>query len=258
MGTSDVNDAVLLQVEAPLAVVTLNRPHVLNAMTDAMMFRLKGVLDKLAADPRVRVLIITGSGRAFCAGSDIQELAGMGPEEMRRHSILGQEINWLIESMPKPVIAGINGYALGGGCELALACDIRIAAASAKMGLPEVQIGALAGNGGTFRLPRIVGMGVAKELLMTGRLVDAEEAYHLRMVNRVVEDQELMNVCRTLALQLAEKSSASLWLSKILVGKSFDIDWYTGLLLESLGNALVGTTEAFSTGIRMFLERKNK
>lgn len=251
--------AVLLEKEGSMAVVTLNRPRVLNAMDDAMMELLKDAMEELEGDRSVRVVIVTGAGdRAFCAGSDIKELSTMDAERMRYHSVLGQSINHLIESMPKPVIAAINGYAIGGGCELALACDIRIASRTAKFGLPEVNVGAVAGAGGIYRLARVVGTGVAKELLMLGNIIDAEEAYRIKLANRVTPPGEALNTAREIAAELLRKSPVSLWLTKMCVNKGFDVDWETGALLDSLTNAFCGTTEEFATATKAFLNRKSK
>ncbi|NPV70181.1 MAG: enoyl-CoA hydratase/isomerase family protein [Firmicutes bacterium] len=249
---------VIVEVEEPIAIIKLNRPHVLNAMTDAMMEMLLKKVQEVKADDRARVVIITGMGRGFCAGSDIEELATYSPDAARHHAAMGAEINAVIETMPKPVIAAINGPAVGGGFEMALACDIRIAARSARVGLPEVTLGSITGAGGSFRITRVVGSGVAKELLFTGRLVDAEEAYRLTLVNRVVDDGRVLEECRALALDLAGKSPTSLWLLKFLANKSFEIDWEVGMLLESLGNTQVATTKGFESGTRAFLQRRNK
>ncbi|MGE5593930.1 MAG: enoyl-CoA hydratase/isomerase family protein [Betaproteobacteria bacterium] len=250
---------VLLRKENGTAVVTLNRPEVLNAMDDATMRLLKDTLEDLADDASVRVLIITGAGdRAFCAGSDIKELSTMDAERMRYHSLLGQGINRIIESMPKPVIAAVNGYAVGGGCELALACDIRIASRSAKFGFPEVNVGSVAGAGGIYRLARIVGVGIAKELLLFGNIIDAEEAYRLNLVNRLVPQGESLKVAMETATEFLKKSPVSVQLTKACVNKSFDVDWETGALLDSLTNAFCGTTEEFVKATRAFLNRKGK
>lgn len=250
---------VLLEKENSIAIVTLNRPKVLNAMDDAMMELLKDTVQHLADDRSVRVMIITGAGdRAFCAGSDIRELSTMDAERMRYHSVLGQGINRIVESMPKPVIAAINGYAVGGGCELALACDIRIASKAAKFGFPEVNVGSVAGAGGIYRLARVVGMGVAKELLMLGNIIDAEEAYRVKLVNRLTPEGETLNAAMEMAAELLNKSPVSLRLTKACVNKSFDVDWETGALLDSLTNAFCGTTKEFVAATKAFLNRKSK
>ncbi len=190
-----------------VAVVTVDRPEALNALDQATLTELRDRLSELAADTDVHVVVLTGAGeRAFVAGADIKAMSAMNIEQAFAWGRLGHETASLLETMPKPTIAAVNGFALGGGCELALACDVRYASDTAKLGQPEVSIGIIPGWGGTQRLPRVVGIGRAKELIMTGRLVDAEEALRIGLVNAVFAPEELMEKALELARELAAKS----------------------------------------------------
>ncbi len=193
-----------LEKRLPLAVVTLDRPTVLNALNAATLAELDAALDDLAADTAVRVVLLTGAGdRAFAAGADIRELAPLTADEGRTFSLRGQAIFRKIEKLGKPVIACIHGFALGGGCELAMACTLRIAADNARLGQPEVKLGIIAGYGGTQRLPRLVGRGAAMKLLLTGAPIDALEALRIGLVDEVVPAAQLMQRAEALALEIA-------------------------------------------------------
>ena len=198
-----------------VAVVTVNRPEAMNALDVEHAEALRDHLEDLAADPEARVVLLTGSGdKAFVAGADIKYMQSLGVLEARRWGELGQDCANLLETIPKPTIAAINGYAFGGGCELALACDIRLASATAELGQPEVNLGIIPGWGGSQRLPRIVGLGFAKEIVFTGRAVSAKEAHEWGLVNQIYEPGELMGEALKLAHQLAKKSPLALAYAK--------------------------------------------
>jgi enoyl-CoA hydratase len=190
-----------------VAIVTVDRQEALNALDQPTLTELHDRLAELAGDGGVRALVLTGAGdRAFVAGADIKAMSAMDIDEAHAWGTLGHETASLLETMSKPTIAAVNGFALGGGCELALACDVRYASSAAKLGQPEVAIGIIPGWGGTQRLPRVVGIGRAKELIMTGRLVDAEEALRIGLVNAVFPPEELLEKTLELARELAAKS----------------------------------------------------
>jgi enoyl-CoA hydratase len=198
-----------------VAVVRINRPDALNALDVEHVEALRARLAELAGDAGARVVVLTGTGdRAFVAGADIKYMRTLGPLEARRWARLGQECAGLLATMPKPAVAAINGFALGGGCELALACDIRYASARAKLGQPEINLGLIPGWGGTQRLARVAGLGFAKELVLTGRVVDAEEALARGLVDAVHEPGELMPKALELAATLAAKSPLALAYAK--------------------------------------------
>lgn len=193
-----------LDKHPPLATITLDRPAVLNALNAATLAELDLVLDDLAADPAVRVVLLTGAGdRAFAAGADIRELAPLTADEGRAFALRGQSVFRKIEKLGKPVIACIQGFALGGGCELAMACTLRLAADNARLGQPEVKLGIVAGYGGTQRLPRLVGRAAALKLLLTGAPIDAPEALRIGLVDEVIPAAQLMQRAEALALQIA-------------------------------------------------------
>src|SRR3954465_2060725 len=187
-----------LEVADRVATLTVNRPDKLNALNDATIAELGHAIDEIRVDDDIAGLIVTGAGRAFVAGADISELSSQTPTIAKARARAGQEVFRRFETSPKPVIAAVNGFALGGGCELALACHIRIASEKAKFGQPEVKLGTCPGYGGTQRLPRLVGKGRALELLLTGDMIDAQEAYRIGLVNRVVAPDDLISAARTL------------------------------------------------------------
>ena len=190
--------------DGAVALVTIDRQDALNALDVATLTALRDTLAELAADGDVRALVLTGAGeRAFAAGADIAYMSGLGPEDAKAWGALGHEAGTLLETMPKPTIAAINGFALGGGCELALACDIRYASSRAKIGQPEIDLGIVTGWGGTQRLARICGVGVAKELIFTGRTIDADEALRIGLVTAVHEPGDLLDAALATAAALA-------------------------------------------------------
>ena len=250
-------EVVKCQLEAPLAVVTLHRPACRNALNTEVYQQLEAILRRIEAMEEIRVVILTGAGeKAFAAGADITEMAGEGPEGGRRLSLLCHRVGDLLENMRQVTIAAVNGYALGGGCELTLACDLRLAAENARFGLPEVGLGILPGGGGTQRLARLIGVGRAKEMIFTGDLIDAQEAYRLGLVNHVLPQQELLPACRALGEKIASRAGYAVSLAKEAVNTSLDVDRKNGLEREADLLALLFATRDKAEGMAAFLERR--
>jgi enoyl-CoA hydratase len=243
--------------DAGIAVVTVNRPDAMNAVDVQHAEELRARLTELASDPDVRVIILTGAGeKAFIAGADIKYMQNLGVHEGLRWAELGQACAELLETMPKPTIAAINGYALGGGCELALACDIRVAATTSKLGQPEINLGILPGWGGSQRLARTTTLGYAKELVFTGRMVDASEALERGVVNAVHEPGELMAKTRELAALLAAKSPIALAAAKEATNLAFSGDHRDNLRTEAHLFSMAFATEDQSEGMAAFVEKR--
>jgi enoyl-CoA hydratase len=248
---------ILLEKEDDLAVLTINRPKVLNALNGETLRELDEAVEQIAADDEVRVVIITGAGeKAFVAGADIAFMQTLTPLEARQFSRLGQKVFSKIENLPQPVIAAINGFALGGGCELAMACDIRIASENAKLGQPEVNLGIIAGFGGTQRLPRLVNPGLAKEILFTADMYDAEAAHRIGLVNHVVPAAELMNFCKNMARRIAARGPIAVRLSKEAVNEGLEMDLEKAIAHEADLFAVAFATEDRNEGISAFLAKK--
>ncbi|SNQ61510.1 enoyl-CoA hydratase/isomerase family protein [Candidatus Methanoperedens nitratireducens] len=236
-----------------ISIIILNRPHIMNALDAKMFQELRDALTGLGKDNRTKVIIITG-GINFCAGADINELKEMSPVEAEVFSRLGHDVFDLLENTGKPVIAAINGYALGGGCELALACDIRIAGDGAKFGQPEVNLGLIPGFGATQRLTRLVGIGWAKELILSGRTIDVIEAESIGLVNSVVDDDKVMDKAAVTAKVLAQKSPLSIKMAKTLINKNPDIK--KGLEVETISFSECFASDDHVEGINAFLEKR--
>lgn len=242
--------------EGPLAVLTLQRPP-LNALNSETLRGIRDALTSLAADSTVRVVVLTGGGeKAFAAGADIKEMASLDPLGAREFARLGQEVCNLLERMEKPTIAAINGYALGGGCELALACDIRIAAEGAVLGQPEVNLGIPPGFGGTQRLSRLVGRGRASELIFTGRQVEAREAASLGLVNRVVPRDKLLDEARELSRIILEKGPVGVALAKAALQQAEETGISQGLAFEGEAFSYAFSTEDQKEGMEAFLDKR--
>jgi 3-hydroxypropionyl-coenzyme A dehydratase len=278
-----------LQTDKDIAIIKINRPEVLNALNKEVMSELSTAIDIVGADEKIKVLIITGTGeRSFCAGADIRYVVNIDPIEAERYATFIHTLLNKIENLEKPVIAAINGYALGGGCELALACDIRIASSNAKIGQTEATVGIPPGWGGTQRLLRIVGPAKTKELVFTGKMITAEEAAQIGLVNKVVslgpEDQlqleeskddatkekeranelakilnkKLIEECLALAKEITKNSFTAVKISKMLINKGMDADIDTGLRLEIYGWALCFAHEDRKKMMSEFLTKGKK
>ncbi len=249
---------ILVEREDRIAIITLNRPGVLNALSQATVDELDAAIDELGADEGVRAIIITGAGeKAFAAGADIKELHALSSATEaaefigRRHRFL-----FKLAKLPKPVIAALNGYALGGGCELALACDIRIAAETARLGQPEINVGMIPGTGGTQRLLRLVGPGMAKYLIMTGDHISAQEALRIGLVEKVVPPEKLMDEAKALATKLAAKPPMAIALAKQAIAVGMETGLEEGCAHEVALFGLVCATEDRLEGTSAFLEKR--
>jgi enoyl-CoA hydratase len=248
---------LLIETRDRIATVTVNRPKVLNALDEATLKELDQAFSALEADPQVKVVILTGAGeKAFVAGGDIAAMQPLGPVAARTFAVMAQTVLGRIEHFPKPVIAAINGYALGGGCELAMACDLRIAAESARLGQPEINLGIIPGWAGTQRLPRLIGKGRAKELLFTGEMIDAREAWRIGLVNRVVPAAELMSAARELAAKIAGKGQLALGLAKEAVDRGLEMDLARANACEADLFGLCFATDDQKEGMLAFLEKR--
>src|ERR1700733_1991235 len=248
---------ITYEVRDAIAYITFNRPKVLNALNRQTMQELLIALGQAKLDPAVRVLILTGAGeKAFIAGADINELAQRSPVDGKEFSIFGQGVLRILETMGKPSIAAINGFALGGGCELALACSIRIASRNAKLGQPEVKLGILPGYGGSQRLPRLCGKGVAHELILTGEMITAEEALRIGLVNRVVELAELLSTAESIAKKIAANPPVAVTYALEAVERGMEMPQEEGLHLEATLFGLCCATQDMREGTRAFLEKR--
>ena len=240
-----------------IGLLTINRPDKLNAISNELTAELRSLLDELEKDNDLRVVIITGAGdKAFVAGADIKELVERDSRLGRQVSSERQEIFSRIENLPVPVIAAVNGYALGGGLEIALACNIRICSEKAQFGAPEVKLGIIPGDGGTQRLPRLVGLGRAMEMILTGDFIDAQEAYRIGLVNEVVPAEDLMGSAMELAKKIASRPPLAVRYAKEAVNRSQEGDTASGFALESYLHALTCTTEDKREGVAAFLEKR--
>ena len=249
---------ITLEKEGAIAVLTVNRPKALNAL-DALTFdEIEAAINDVGRDESVRVLIVTGSGdKAFVAGADIPSIRALkSAHEGAMTARRGQEVFDGIERLEKPVIAAVNGFALGGGCELALSCDIRLAADTAKMGLPEINLGLIPGYGGSQRLPRLIGKSLAKRIMFTGDMVDAAEALRIGLVDEVVPAAELIGAAKKLAAKLASKAPIALGLGKRAVNEGMESDLDRGCILEAALFGIAVGTEDRIEGTSAFLEKR--
>lgn len=251
-----MSEFVKLSRDEAVATVTINRPEALNALDPQVLGELERCFEELEHDLSVKVVILTGVKKAFVAGADIASMSKMTPEEAVEFSRLGQRVFNRVASMRPVVIAAVNGFALGGGCELAMACDIRVAAESARLGIPETSLGVFPGFAGTQRLPRLVGLGVAKEMLATAQKVSAQRAYEIGLVNHVAPNEELMSFCGELAKTILKNSSTAIAAGKKLMDMGIEMDVDRAQDYEA---ALFGV--AFSTadqkeGMSAFLEKR--
>jgi 3-hydroxypropionyl-coenzyme A dehydratase len=280
---------IQLEPQGDIAILRINRPEALNAMNVDVISELSKMIDILAVDDSIKAVVITGAGeRSFCAGADISYMVNIDPMQAERYATSAQDVINRIDRLEKPVIAAVNGFALGGGCELAMACDIRIASSNAKIGQPEVTIGIPPGWGGTQRLMRLIGPAKAKELIFTGKMIMADEAYQIGLVNKVISlgpddklppevpkgdaakekeraneiakilNKKLMDQCIALAKEIAKNSFVAVKVSKKLINRGMDTDLETGLRLEIYGWALCFAHEDRQKMMSAFLNKSKK
>jgi enoyl-CoA hydratase len=250
-------DFVQIAMEDRLAIITVNRPEALNALNARVLRELSMAIEHLSMAADVGAIILTGAGdRAFVAGADIKEMAELSALEMRTFSEAGRRLGDAMAACNKPILAAINGFALGGGCELALACDIRIASDRAKIGQPEVNIGIIPGFGGSQRLPRLVGMGWAAEMIFSGVSIDAATAERIGLVNRVVPADRLLEETKALARTILDKSPPAIALAKACLRASMDMPLSAGLDFETAAFGVVGSTHDKDEGMRAFIEKR--
>lgn len=238
-------------------ILFINRPKVLNALNMEVLNEIKDAVSEFATNEKAAVMIITGSGeKAFVAGADIEAQYPLNPEEGRQWGLLGHEVCRLIETVEKPVIAAVNGFALGGGCELAMACDIRLASEKAKFGQPEVGLGITPGYGGTLRLPRLVGEGKAKELIFTGKMINAAEAHRIGLVDEVYSPETLMEEALKMANQIAANAPTAVRYAKMQINQGLQTDINTAITIEAGLFGLCFATQDQKEGMGAFLEKR--
>src|SRR4051812_37391600 len=248
---------LLLDRDGLVATITINRPKVLNALNAPTLDELRRAVLELKRDDGVRAIVVTGAGdKSFVAGADINELAIQSPVSAREYALAGQHVFDLIENLGKPVIAAVNGFALGGGCELAMACTLRLAADTARLGQPEINLGIIPGYAGTQRLPRLVGKGRALELMLTGTVIGAAEAQRIGLVNRIVPAADLLTEARKLAADLARQSPIAMRYILTAVNKGLEMPFAEGCVYEATLFGLVAATEDMREGTRAFLEKR--
>jgi enoyl-CoA hydratase len=248
---------LLVEKEDGIATISINRPKVLNALNDQVFRELKQVFEMMEDDDEVRVAVITGAGdKAFVAGADIGQMSTHTFLQARDLAYQSYKAQQVIAHFSKPTIAAVNGFAFGGGCEVAMCCDIRIASEKASFGQPEINLGIIPGGGGTQRLPRLVGMGIAKELVYTGKPIDAKRAYEIGLVNKVVPHEELMNEVKKMAKAIMAKSPVTLKFAKTAMDLGIETDLETGLLIERELFAECFATEDMQEGLNAFLEKR--
>jgi enoyl-CoA hydratase len=247
----------LFEIRDGIAFVTINRPDKLNALNDQVMLDLAAAADRIAIEGEIKGAIITGSGpKSFVAGADIGDLSRQGPFDGKARAQRGQAVLRRLETCGKPVIAAINGFALGGGCELAMACHIRIASESAKFGQPEVKLGIAPGYGGTQRLPRLVGKGIAMQLILTGEMIDAQEAYRIGLVNKVVPAADLLAESEKMMRGILAMGPLAVRLSMEAIDSGLEMTLDEGLLLEANHFGLLAATQDMKEGTTAFLEKR--
>lgn len=247
---------LLLKKAGNICILTINRPKALNALNSRVLEELSDAVDQIEKDKDIYVVIITGEGKAFVAGADILEMKDMTSEAARKFAKQGLEVFRKIELMGKVVIAAVNGFALGGGCELAMCCDIRIASEKAKFGQPEVGLGITPGFAGTQRLSRLVGIAKAKELIFTGDMIDANEAEKIGLVNKVTKHEELMNTAVELARKIASKGQIAVRYSKVAINRGVETDIETGMEIERNLFSLCFATDDQKEGMTAFIEKR--
>lgn len=249
-------DTLKIERQEDICVVKINKPDTLNALNTQVLKDLGQAFDEIAEDETIAVVILTGEGRAFVAGADISEMSVFTAAEGKKFGELGAAVFRKIELLKQPVIAAINGFALGGGCELAMACDIRIASAKAKFGQPEVGLGITPGFSGTQRLPRIVGLGKAKELIYTASVIDSVEAYRIGLVNKLTEPDQLMDEAMAMARQIASRAQLAVRYSKEAINRGIETDIDIGISLETDLFGLCFATADQKEGMEAFLWKR--
>jgi len=248
---------ILFEKKSAIAYVTVNRPKVLNALNSATMEELRAAFTDIKCDPAIRVALLTGAGeKAFIAGADIGELARLDPVAAKEYTHTGQSVLLLIENLRKPVIACINGFALGGGCELAMACTMRLASENAKIGQPEVKLGLIPGLGGSQRLPRLVGKGIAMQHILTGEMITALEAHRIGLVNEVTAAAELIPRAEAIAQKIIANAPLAVQYSMEAVNRGLEMNLAEGLYLEATLFGVVCATEDKGEGTKAFLEKR--
>lgn len=248
---------LLMDVEGEIAVVSINRPKALNALNTETVQEINECFKEIQNRKDIKVVILTGAGeKSFVAGADIAQMSNMTPKEAREMSLNAYEAFSRIENCPQVVIAAVNGFALGGGCEIAMSCDIRIAADTAKFGQPEVGLGIIPGFGGTQRLPRLVGKGRAKELIFTAETIDANEEYRIGLVNKVVPKEELMDTCKKMAQRILKNGSLAITLAKQAINLGVEMDLNSGIQLESNQFGLTFSSQDQKEGMNAFIEKR--
>ena len=248
---------IIYEKSEAIATITLNRPEALNAFSKEVADEVLQAIEDIKNDENIRVVILTGAGeKAFSTGADIKAMKGMNTLKARELSLMGEKLCNAFENLEKPVIAAINGYALGGGLEVAMACDIRIASENARMGQTEINIGLIPGWGGTQRLTRLIGRTKAKELVFTGKMIDAKTAEQLGILNMVVPADKLKETVRQFALELAQKAPVALKVAKALINKGAEISLDAAIALEREGFGVVASTEDLQEGVSAFTEKR--
>jgi len=248
---------LIVEEENGVATLTLNRPEVMNSFNFAMLHALRDQIDSFRFEPNIRVVIITAAGeKAFCAGADLKERATLSPDQVKEYIFTIRNLFTSIEQLNRAVIAAVNGIALGGGTELALACDIRIASKNATMGLTETRLAIIPGAGGTQRLPRLVGRGKAKELIFTGQRIGAEEARRIGLVNQICEQKDLLDECRKMAAMICEAGPVAIEQAKSAINHGLETDLHTGLAIESNAYWVCIPTEDRLEGLAAFKEKR--
>ena len=247
---------ILYEKSGGIGTITLNRPESMNALNSTLMEELSLLLGEISADGEVKVVILRGQEQFFAAGADLGEVAGIAKPDDAYHFSKFADVIRTLDDFDKPIIAAVSGIALGGGCELTLACDLRIAAESAVFGLPEVKLGVLPGGGGTQRLPRLVGATMAKELLYTGDFIDAKEAYRIGLVNKVVPAETLMDTARAMAKKIASRPAVAVRMIKNAVNVGLSMDLKSALAFEARCFEILFSTEDQKEGVKAFLEKR--
>jgi enoyl-CoA hydratase len=255
---SDLNkkyETLIFEVNDGVALVKVNRPEALNALNTVVLDELQDAFEAVGSDDAVKVVILTGEGRSFVAGADIAQMEGLDAMDLRDYFLKGIGVMNLIDDLAKPVIAAVNGFALGGGCELAMACDVRLASDKAKFGQPEVNLGIMPGFGGTQRLPRLVGKGMANYLIMTADIIGADEALRIGLVEKVYPADELLAEADKLARLILGKSPIGVSQSLLAIGRGFETDLKTGLVIETEAATSAAASDDRRIGMQAFLNK---